>query len=281
MKTEYLRRRRWVAVVLALAVALSGLWAGQAKAAEPIPGSMASLGDSITRAYNTSWFPFIDASSNSWSTGTSSSVNSLYRRFLARRPEISGRNSNYARSGARMNELAAQAGRVGASVEYVTVLMGANDVCASSEGAMTPVGTFRAQFQTALNMLTANNTNSRRVYVISIPNVYRLWEVLYANGSARLTWALFGICQSMLANPTSFSSADVGRRTRVLQRNIDFNSQLMQVCALYRNCHFDGNAAFNTDFLPSDVSTRDYFHPSLAGQAKLALTAWNAGGFTP
>ena len=38
------------------------------------PSSMASLGDSITRAYNTGAFPFTDAIANSWSTGTSSTV---------------------------------------------------------------------------------------------------------------------------------------------------------------------------------------------------------------
>jgi hypothetical protein len=44
-------------------------------------------------------------------------------------------------------------------------------------------------------------------------------------------------------------------------------------------CHFDGNAAFNNPGATSNVSTIDYFHPSIAGQAKLAAVAWNASGF--
>jgi PKD repeat protein len=39
---------------------------------------------------------------------------------------------------------------------------------------------------------------------------------------------------------------------------------------------FDNNAVFNTKFTKSDVSG-DYFHPSVAGQAKLASVSWAAG----
>ena len=67
--------------------------------------------------------------------------------------------------------------------------------------------------------------------------------------SARTTWALFGICQSMLANPTSTAAADVARRDRVRQRVVDFNAQLAQACAAYGpNCDFDDNAVFNYPF---------------------------------
>jgi hypothetical protein len=51
---------------------------------------------------------------------------------------------------------------------------------------------------------------------------------------------------------------------------------LGEVCARYAGCRFDGNAVFNFDFARSDVSTRDYFHPSLAGEAKLADVTWRA-----
>jgi lysophospholipase L1-like esterase len=259
-------------------VVLAALSAPRASAAVVYPGSIASTGDSITRAYNTGFFSFIDAIENSWSTGTSSSVNSIYRRILTLNPAISGRNYNEARTGAKMVDLNGQVTVVnGRHVDYVTILMGGNDVCTSSEATMTSVQTFRNQFQVAMNTLTSGSPNAR-IYVVSIPNVYNLWSVLKGNSSARFTWALFGICQSMLANPLSTAQADVSRRARVRQRNIDFNTQLQQVCALYIQCRFDNNAVFNTVFVARDISTRDYFHPSLAGQAKLAATAWAASG---
>jgi lysophospholipase L1-like esterase len=241
------------------------------------PSSMASTGDSITRAFNTGSFPYVDAPSNSWSTGSSATVNSHYRRLLALNPAIAGRAYNDAVSGADMADLNGQAQRaVSQGVEYVTVLMGANDVCASSEAAMTPTATFRTQFETAMATLTTGLPGAR-IYVVSIPDVYRLWEVYRTSVTAWLVWSSAGICQSLLANPWSYSSADVARRARVRQRNIEYNTQLAEVCAAYVTCRFDGNAVFNTAFVRSDVTTRDYFHPSLVGQAKLAAASWAAG----
>jgi hypothetical protein len=73
------------------------------------------------------------------------------------------------------------------------------------------------------------------------------------------------------------AQADVDRRARVNQRVIDYNTQLAEVCATDIHCKFDNNAVFNTAFVPSDVTTRDYFHPSIAGQAKVANTSYAAG----
>jgi lysophospholipase L1-like esterase len=241
------------------------------------PNSIASTGDSITRAFNTCTFPFIDCPQNSWSTGSSSTVNSHYRRILAANPAIFGRSFNDARTGARMNALNGQVTTaVSQRVEYVTILMGANDVCTSSVSTMTPTATLEAQLRTSLQTLSAALPNAR-IYVVSIPNVYHLWEILHTNLSAVITWSLGGICQSLLANPMSMAPADVARRQQVYQRTVDDNAALARVCAQFVHCRFDGNAAFNLQFVRSDVSTRDYFHPSVAGQTKAAAITWAAG----
>jgi lysophospholipase L1-like esterase len=240
------------------------------------PSSIASTGDSITRAFNTCAFPFIDCPQNSWSTGTSSTVNSHYRRILAANPAISGRNFNDAKTGARMNGLAAQVTTVvSQNANYVTILMGANDVCTSSVATMTPTATLESQLQSAVQSLSSGLPNAR-IFVVSIPNVYHLWEILHTNFSAIVTWTLGGICQSLLANPTSTAPADVARRQQVYNRNVADNLVLSRVCAKFIHCRFDGNAAFNLQFVRSDVSTRDYFHPAVAGQAKAAAVTWAA-----
>jgi lysophospholipase L1-like esterase len=268
-------------VILLALLCLLAAHSPSATAAVVYPNSIAATGDSITRAFNTGSSAFADAPANSWSTGTNGTVQSLYLRILANNPAINGRNYNAARSGAKMVDLAGQAATVnGLQVEYITILMGANDVCTSSEATMTSVETFRTQFQSAMQTLASGSPNAR-IYVTSVPNIYNLWSVLKGNSSARATWSFFGICQSMLANPLSTNQTDVARRERVRQRNIDFNTQLQQVCAQYPQCRFDNNAVFNTTFVPSDVSTRDYFHPSLAGQTKLANVTWQASGLVP
>lgn len=265
-------------LALLLLVILLAPHAQATRAATTYPNSMASMGDSITRAYNTGSTAFIDAPANSWSTGTSTTVNSLYSRILAVNSTMSGKNYNNAVTGAKMTDLVGQVTRTNSqNVEYVTILLGANDACTSSESTMTSVANYRSQFETAMKNLTTGSPNAK-IYVMSVPNVYNLWSVLKGNASARATWSLLGICQSMLANPTSTKQTDVSRRERVLQRVKDFNTQLAEVCALYAQCRFDNNAVFNTTFLASDVSTRDYFHPSVAGQAKLAQVAWDASG---
>ncbi len=282
MKAGHLRHSypRALAALL-LIVLLTALSTPDSAAAAALPNSIASTGDSMTRAFNTGPVPFTDATWNSWSTGTAASVNSLYLRILAQNASIAGKNYNDAKTGANMADLNGQVlTAVSQNVDYVTILMGANDVCASSESAMTPVQTFHDQFVQAMESLK-NSARSPRVYVVSIPDVYHLWELFHKDQSARTAWAAIGLCQSLLANPTSTAQADADRRARMRQRNIDFNTQLQQVCGQYPQCHFDGNAVFDAKVVKRDVSTRDYFHPSLDGQAKLATVAWNASGLVP
>jgi lysophospholipase L1-like esterase len=274
-------KRSLLSISLGLVCSLSILAAPLASAAGPDtngwPNSIASTGDSITRAFNTGTVPFTDAPANSWSTGTNTSVNSHYLRILAANPSINGHNYNDAVSGSKMAALNGQIGTVnGQHVDYVTVLMGANDACTPTEAQMTPVATFRAQFQTALDTFSAGSPDAR-IYVMSVPNIYNLWYILHDNASARTAWSLFSICQSMLVNPQSFAQEDIDRRNRVNQRVIDFNTQLVQVCATDIHCRFDSNVVYNTPFTPSEVSTRDYFHPSLTGQARLAMVTYAAG----
>jgi lysophospholipase L1-like esterase len=248
-----------------------------AGAIPPIPNSMASTGDSITRGFNAcGWF--VDCTNESWSTGGDSAVNSHYLRILAKNSAISGHNLNDAKSGAKMVDLNGQAQTaVSQAVQYVTILMGANDACTSTESTMTDVTTFRSQLDAALNTLKAGLPNAA-VFIASVPDVYRLWYIGHTSSSAVNAWNSFKVCQSMLANPTSTAQADVDRRARVRQRVIDFNGQLADACSVYgANCKFDGNAVFNYQFVLSQVSTWDYFHPNKSGQAVLASVTYPAG----
>ena len=93
------------------------------------------------------------------------------------------------------------------------------------------------------------------------------------------------VCQSMLKNPTSTLPADVTRRANVLQRVVDFNAALRNECARITatapatSCRFDDDAVFKTTFTLKHVSTVDYFHPSVSGQALLAANAYPAFGY--
>ena len=272
-----MRQRFWLVALLTGAF-LSGLLPAAAAAADPppLPSSIAAVGDSITQAASSGGSLGADYPQNSWSTGTNATVNSHYLRLLAWNPVISGRNYNRSVSGARMVDLNGQMQQVVTlHPDYVTVLIGGNDLCTGTAAGMTSVSTFRAQFVTAMNTLTAGSP-ATNVYVASIPNVYHLWEIFRNDFFARIIWSFGNICQSLLANPGSTAAADVARRATVAQRNVDFNTQLAQVCAAYSRCRFDNNAVYNAVFTTSDAAG-DYFHPSIAGQAKLAQVSWGAG----
>jgi lysophospholipase L1-like esterase len=274
------RIRRLVHLRLVAACLAAALLAGTslpAAAAEPVPNSMDGLGDSITRGFNACGF-FFDCTSRSWSTGTYGAVDSHYRRILAKNSSISGHNYNDARTGAKVVDLVGQAATaVSRGVDYITVLVGANDACTSSVSTMTPTSTFQSQFQQALATLTGNNTSPRRVFVSSIPNAYRLWQIGHTTSAAVATWTAYGICQSMLANPTSSNSADEARRQQVQAQIVAYNTVLANTCAQYTHCKFDGNAVFNYAFLLSQISTWDYFHPNTTGQSVLASVTYAAG----
>jgi lysophospholipase L1-like esterase len=245
--------------------------------AGPPPSSMASMGDSITRGFNAcGWY--VDCPSRSFSTGDDSGVNSHYRRILAKNSAINGHNYNDAASGAKASAMPGQADKaVSQGVQYVTILIGANDACTSSESTMTPVTTYRSYIDTALNKIKSALPGTR-VALISIPDVYRLWYVGHTNFSAVSTWSVFGICQSLLANATSTSSTDEARRQRVRRRVVAYNGQLAQACVAYgSNCDFDDNAVFNYPFTLSQVSPWDYFHPNASGQAVLASQSYLNG----
>lgn len=270
------RARRALAALAASALLLTGtLSAATAAHAAPAPAQitrMAALGDSITQAAMTC-SGLTSCPGNSWATGSTASVLSHLQRLRA--AGATGLTAtNNAVSGAGSSALLRQAqSAVAQQAQYVTIEIGANDACTKSVGTMTPTSTFAANVRAALDALAAGPA-SPEIFVASIPSLQRLYDLNRSSLSARLAWALLGTCPSMLANPTSTRTADVQRRAAVQQRVDEFNQALSDVCAVTAKCRFDGFAVARYAFAKSDVSTRDYFHPSLAGQATLAALTW-------
>jgi lysophospholipase L1-like esterase len=276
------RRSRLLAVAVALVLTALGTAtpaAGQqpplataAAAAErpPLPDSIAAIGDSITRAVDAGWF-YGSWPAHSWSTGYASGdgIASHYERIRARNPAIRGRLYNNAVSGARMEHAPAQARRaVAQGAEYVTILIGANDLC--RDGTLTRPVSFRRQFRKTLGILRTGLPDSH-VFVASIPNLHQLWWVLRRDPAAQFIWHAAGICPSMLH--VFNSPAD---RWAVIKRQRQLNQVLEEVCATWSRCRFDNYLVYNYDFTRDLVSRLDYFHPNLKGQATLAALTWRA-----
>ncbi|MER7520909.1 SGNH/GDSL hydrolase family protein [Streptomyces sp. NPDC126499] len=235
------------------------------------PGSVAAVGDSITRAFDACEL-LADCPSVSWATGTDPAVNSLALRLLG--PErLPARSWNLARSGARMADLPEQMAAAAARrPELVTVMMGANDACRADAARMTPVEEFRASFATALARLRAGAPKAQ-VYVSSVPDLKRLWATGRLSPAGLRVWRL-GVCASMLADAENLGPAAEARRTKVRDRVVAYNRVLREECAKDVRCRYDGGAVFGFAFDGTQLSPWDWFHPSRDGQARLAEIAY-------
>lgn len=225
---------------------------------------MVALGDSITAGFGSCLAPTA-CPRNSWSTGEGAQVVSHYRRILARNPALRGHATNLAKPAASVSALPGQAAAaVAVPVDYVTILVGANDAC---RGSMTAVETFRAHVDEALTTIR-NGMPNASILLVSIPNVYRVWEVGHDNRIAVASWRS-GPCPNLLENPTSTAPADVARRQAFADRIAAYNAQLASGCrAAGARCRFVDVSGFAFDF--TMLSAIDFFHPNASGQDALA-----------
>ncbi len=233
---------------------------------------MAAIGDSITAGVGASPDRFEAAPENTWTTGDADDeVMSHYERLLAAGAPIAGRNDNFAIPGANMADGPDQARRtVLSGAAYVTILLGANDVCTSSIETMTPVADFERDFRATLDILVSGLPQAR-MFVVSVPDIQRLWESFEESAVARQVWHAAGTCGALL-HPTNTQS----ERDEARARNLAFNEILARVCAEEPRCRFDGNAVFDYAFTREEVAI-DFFHPSHEGHRTLAELTWRYG----
>jgi lysophospholipase L1-like esterase len=192
-------------------------------------------------------------------------------------------------SGADSFDIAPQMSQSGNhAADYVTLLMGHNDVCQDDFSQIPSDAQFEANVRAGFDQLQAGLPNGATVYTLALVDIYKLWELGpqlsgFLGISCQAIWAttLVGAfpCGTML-NPLN-SEAD---RQYARSRNIAFNGILEDLVAEYdaNDPHHYwefSDMTFDTEFTPSEVSPFDCFHPSAKGQKRLAGESWNAGPF--
>ena len=234
---------------------------------------MAAIGDSITLGVGADPTSYGVAPQYSWATGDASEgiVKSHYARLLELTPEIAGNHHNLARGGARMRGGPRQARRAAKlGVDYVTVFLGANDICRQNETLMTSLEDFEAQFAETLSILDERLPQAH-VYVLSIPNLHDLWVTLRDNPAVSEMWRLANTCPALLAT----TNTEATRRT-VRDRLLAFNDILATTSSRFERCRFDEDVVFEHAYTVEHLSA-DFFHPSHVGQSQLAETTWRNG----
>lgn len=247
-----------------------------------------------------------------WSTGYNSgdAVSTLNERLELLQPSVYYENNatrdgifNHALSGAVMADFAGQAQAVvmasaqapGGVAGNVTVFLGNNDVCAPSLAGMTDPALFEAQYRSGLDVLTASPvTRNARIDVLSIPAIYWLWNAKYTSSSCRFIW-LFVPCENLLSGAADDCASSASRldpdndytgdgtnchRRKLFHRAIHntYNPILQGALQDYIDDGRLPNArytdVFDVQFQSTHVNNGDCFHPSTAGHALLADTAW-------
>ena len=247
---------------------LAMLFAGSAFAAYPT--SMAVMGDSISRAALSDDSIDEDQPEHSWSTGTAADAcNSHWERIKVVVPSVVGYNN--AANGSRADDLLGQANTTVANgVQYVTIQMGGNDVCRDSAAEMTPVDTYAAYWNQAIDVLQAG-LPSAKILVTEVVKVRRVWDVGYSNFGCRyMKWPLFSWCASMLENGTT-------ERDQATTRNVEYNNALRSLSAA-QGVYFDDDV-YEVAFSRGQLSSVDCFHPDIECQGLLANASYDAARF--
>lgn len=221
------------------------------------------LGDSISLGVNACGEPG-ECTTASWAMGSDGAVDSLATRIgheRGRRPSV----ANGAVSGGTVATLAQTVhGVVAAKPQLVTILIGANDACTPSVTTMTSAAEFRRDFGQVLDAVLDALPHAR-VLALSVPDLYHLAQLGRSTPRIAATWSQLGICGSLAQNPDA-----------VRQRVDDFNRAIAELCAARPRCVTDEGAVHGQRFAPAQLSDLDYFHPSRAGQKRIAELAWAA-----
>jgi hypothetical protein len=255
--------------------AAAALWAAGCGPAETAPGQRSSpaklsgIGDSISQGFDATCcgeLPHLG-----FGQGTDPAVASVYSRYRAIGALPQGKEFA-SRSGAEMvNDALPQA--------------------RASVGSLYPVATFRSALRAALAALGDPACGLRAgswVHVLSMPRVDLLRAAGLGKGGVQCEaiWTLASICRVVTAQPDPAVLAQIGAAVDAYNDGIaaevvDADAANGGLLGVHFTTDWRGPRATHPDssvgthaFGPSDVSDVDCFHPSVAGQRKLACVAW-------
>ena len=219
--------------------------------------------------------PGLPALENSWATGTTPAVDSIYLRLVAAHPDAEGHVANTASGGAGVALLARQAQAALATVpvpELVIVQTLDNDIrCDGTDP--DNVAPFGATLKQTLQTITDASPNSKIMVVGQLGRPSTAFIKLLAAKIPDLPAALTGpgICD-FYDETGKLAPARFAALSKIID---DYEAEQARVCATFPNCATDGGvrkAYVDTFANFSD----DLSHLSIRGQAKEAAIAWPA-----
>ena len=232
---------------------------------------MISMGDSVTAGFNTRWPGDFNNARYNWSTGGSKRVNSHFdklKKIISKKVKA----INVARSRSTSHELALQWRSIETpTIDYLTLLIGANDVCDWTSEYVKEAERFRSNVQYIIDKAIDVNAEVR-IVLSAIPNMYHLYE--QGRNSCGRRWDYFEACPSLLS-----SKRNNAQRLAFRERLLAANDIMKELAFHYeKNVKFVGEV-FDYKFSIDHLSRIDCFHPSILGQNELARITWENGWY--
>ncbi len=225
--------------------------------------TVAAVGDSITTGFNAEKLG--DNAAHSWATGNfqTSTAASHRDRLVRFFPSLDIQVVNAAVAGSRASALASQITRVSASnPDYVTILMGANDLVQWLQGEYGALlEAFARDVRSAVERLIAVNPRVM-ILLVGIPNQSRVLDHWLNSNGLRLP-------------PVLIDRLRVAYRERWERTNRALESIAQ---AHSSNVRFAGKVG-HFQFEGKHLSSHDRYHPSVEGQRLLAQITWDEGFF--
>jgi lysophospholipase L1-like esterase len=247
---------------------------------------LGAIGDSYTQARAVSPAYLYDHPQFSWVVGTAADdgVSSILERLraLGGSPIV----VDAAKSGTKMADAPRQARIVAAAAKqlkpgqtaYVTFELATNDLC---DDPKPDLSAFELDLRDALTTLKAALPAGSRILMFGLPDFSHFRDITQASAAARASLAAppSNRCAPFLGDYTPLTMGQAKNYMAL------FNGIMAKACGELATDAATTGKLFCTwnlaklsmkDFVLADLSTADYFHPSLSGQAKMAAAAWAA-----
>ena len=243
----------------------------QAAAYSTYPDAIAVIGHSGSTGENSDpKQPGVEVRENSWATGSNPKVNSVYRRILAKHPQIKGNNYNLGRGGATVRDMAALAGSLAQfspKPQLVLIQIGDNDIeCPATTQSYQD---FASNLVRALTNIERAVPGAKFFVVTQVGRPERYVKAL----SLKERRSIGGDRPCDIADPQGrLVPKEIARLTTIIQ---GYEAQLKAACERFAQCRYDdgafGRIVDSRKYLSSDLN-----HLSIEGHAKVASVAWAA-----
>lgn len=210
------------------------------------------------------------APQNSWVTGTSPAVDSIYQRLAAVDPAVRGHAVNAAVGGATADTLVGQATQalgVEPNPRLVSIdIIGTDIRCDGSDSSNYPV--FGQQVKAALDLI-ARKAPHATILLMSLPGRPLQVSKAIIGTPGVPAWSGSDIC-SPFDPDLRLDMKHITTLTGIIE---GYESQLAKVCATVPECHTDNGRATHFQ-VPASYYSSDWNHFNVAGLAALARFMW-------